>query len=108
MTGGAQSLEKGGVFEELWREAEIEARSVPARGQRRGRPPQPARRATPPLLRARRGSPLWSFFPTRRRLTSCSRDWSSDVCSSDLLRSRFPRAVEGNGFGARPTRTIAA
>src|SRR5687768_18172370 len=24
------------------------------------------------------------FFSSRRRYTSCSRDWSSDVCSSDL------------------------
>src|SRR5687768_3272900 len=27
------------------------------------------------------------FFSSRRRHTRCSRDWSSDVCSSDLLRS---------------------
>src|SRR5205809_797589 len=26
------------------------------------------------------------FFSSRRRHTSCSRDWSSDVCSSDLPR----------------------
>src|SRR5687768_18468780 len=26
------------------------------------------------------------FFSSRRRHTSCSRDWSSDVCSSDLDR----------------------
>src|SRR5205809_1946437 len=25
------------------------------------------------------------FFSSRRRHTRCSRDWSSDVCSSDLL-----------------------
>src|SRR5205809_6354817 len=25
------------------------------------------------------------FFSSRRRHTSCSRDWSSDVCSSDLI-----------------------
>src|SRR3989442_2485368 len=24
------------------------------------------------------------FFPSRRRHTRCGRDWSSDVCSSDL------------------------
>src|SRR2546429_6878555 len=31
-------------------------------------------------------SMLWSFFfSSRRRHTRCSRDWSSDVCSSDLL-----------------------
>src|SRR2546422_1365763 len=28
------------------------------------------------------------FFSSRRRHTRCSRDWSSDVCSSDLLRPR--------------------
>src|SRR2546429_5524107 len=30
------------------------------------------------------------FFSSRRRHTRCSRDWSSDVCSSDLL---FPLSV---------------
>src|SRR5690606_39685949 len=29
------------------------------------------------------------FFSSRRRHTRFSRDWSSDVCSSDLLASRF-------------------
>src|SRR2546429_3764025 len=34
----------------------------------------------------------WFFFSSRRRHTRCSRDWSSDVCSSDLRReSRTPR-----------------
>src|SRR2546429_4007285 len=28
------------------------------------------------------------FFSSRRRHTRCSRDWSSDVCSSDLLAHR--------------------
>src|SRR2546422_1922855 len=27
------------------------------------------------------------FFSSRRRHTRCSRDWSSDVCSSDLLQA---------------------
>src|SRR2546429_655584 len=27
------------------------------------------------------------FFSSRRRHTRCSRDWSSDVCSSDLLEA---------------------
>src|SRR2546422_8572934 len=26
------------------------------------------------------------FFSSRRRHTRCSRDWSSDVCSSDLMK----------------------
>src|SRR2546422_8885202 len=29
------------------------------------------------------------FFSSRRRHTRCSRDWSSDVCSSDLNRSNL-------------------
>src|SRR2546429_2847189 len=31
------------------------------------------------------------FFSSRRRHTRCSRDWSSDVCSSDLA---FPTVVD--------------
>src|SRR5205809_1636863 len=34
------------------------------------------------------------FFSSRRRHTRCSRDWSSDVCSSDLVYSMFNRWVE--------------
>src|SRR3989442_13517884 len=33
------------------------------------------------------------FFSSRRRHTRCGRDWSSDVCSSDLLCS-------SSGYGA--------
>src|SRR2546429_6753341 len=33
------------------------------------------------------------FFSSRRRHTRCSRDWSSDVCSSDLIRMA-PRFYE--------------
>src|SRR5256884_417517 len=34
------------------------------------------------------------FFSSRRRHTRCSRDWSSDVCSSDLiLRSEFASGI---------------
>src|SRR5690554_1313342 len=29
------------------------------------------------------------FFSSRRRHTRCGRDWSSDVCSSDLIFSSF-------------------
>src|SRR5687768_17743709 len=32
------------------------------------------------------------FFSSRRRHTRCSRDWSSDVCSSDLAQERAGRA----------------
>src|SRR3989442_4698688 len=32
------------------------------------------------------------FFSSRRRHTRCGRDWSSDVCSSDLFRFSLARA----------------
>src|SRR2546429_6493899 len=38
------------------------------------------------------------FFSSRRRHTRCSRDWSSDVCSSDL-RGLLAAAPEGNVQG---------
>src|SRR5216684_8163602 len=42
------------------------------------------------------------FFSSRRRHTRCSRDWSSDVCSSDLDELRRQRAEQmiqrGHGF----------
>src|SRR2546429_7910728 len=39
---------------------------------------------------------LFFFFSSRRRHTRCSRDWSSDVCSSDLWND--PDMLEiGNG-----------
>src|SRR2546429_3078979 len=34
------------------------------------------------------------FFSSRRRHTRCSRDWSSDVCSSDLLDHRHALAID--------------
>src|SRR2546429_5749559 len=38
---------------------------------------------------------LLFFFSSRRRHTRCSRDWSSDVCSSDLPPNR---RAEGLGY----------
>src|SRR5690606_16401493 len=35
------------------------------------------------------------FFSSRRRHTRFSRDWSSDVCSSDLLKSKEPLIILG-------------
>src|SRR5699024_11925649 len=35
------------------------------------------------------------FFSSRRRHTRSKRDWSSDVCSSDLLYSNFFRTSHG-------------
>src|SRR2546422_7157427 len=44
---------------------------------------------------------LFFFFSSRRRHTRCSRDWSSDVCSSDL-RSAGGTVRPGRASG-RPT-----
>src|SRR2546429_6728879 len=46
------------------------------------------------------------FFSSRRRHTRCSRDWSSDVCSSDLFEGGATRILillnrEENNFGGR-------
>src|SRR2546422_4220326 len=57
------------------------------------------------------------FFSSRRRHTRCSRDWSSDVCSSDLrvnqetlrttqqgqITERFTKAIEHVGDTGRLT-----
>src|SRR2546422_7544102 len=45
------------------------------------------------------------FFSSRRRHTRCSRDWSSDVCSSDLFGwRRFANRRELAGcLGLAPT-----
>src|SRR5436305_10877537 len=38
------------------------------------------------------------FFSSRRRHTRCGRDWSSDVCSSDLRQQRrHPLGAAGDG-----------
>src|SRR5687768_18220311 len=45
------------------------------------------------------------FFSSRRRHTRCSRDWSSDVCSSDLSEAQAPNAFEIVTMGpAQPAR----
>src|SRR6266498_3843271 len=48
------------------------------------------------------------FFSSRRRHTRCGRDWSSDVCSSDLAPSRRRRPLcrrrAGRGAGGQPGR----
>src|SRR3989449_9570884 len=36
---------------------------------------------------------IFFFFSSRRRHTRCSRDWSSDVCSSDLGRADLAAAA---------------
>src|SRR2546422_11658627 len=43
---------------------------------------------------------LFFFFSSRRRHTRCSRDWSSDVCSSDLLRPNGSRLSCGRNVAS--------
>src|SRR2546429_4607707 len=45
---------------------------------------------------------LFFFFSSRRRHTRCSRDWSSDVCSSDLLTMAGVLKVTANGTTTSP------
>src|SRR2546429_6691452 len=40
------------------------------------------------------------FFSSRRRHTRCSRDWSSDVCSSDLFLRGSLRAGKARAWHA--------
>src|SRR6266436_6151999 len=55
------------------------------------------------------------FFSSRRRHTRCSRDWSSDVCSSDLprpvivaARDAEADALRSEGFKTSNLREAAA
>src|SRR4249920_4106502 len=41
------------------------------------------------------------FFSSRRRHTRCGRDWSSDVCSSDLHPRRRDAAPPSTACGSR-------
>src|SRR6266542_1158865 len=42
------------------------------------------------------------FFSSRRRHTRCYRDWSSDVCSSDLGVSVYAHGAFGTPLGEIP------
>src|SRR5256885_8438003 len=42
------------------------------------------------------------FFASKRRHTRLQGDWSSDVCSSDLLVKRNPGETRGGGPGPVP------
>src|SRR2546422_6382725 len=44
------------------------------------------------------GRQFFFFFSSRRRHTRCSRDWSSDVCSSDLVLHHHGTRVERERF----------
>src|SRR5438445_13762516 len=47
------------------------------------------------------------FFSSRRRHTRYWRDWSSDVCSSDLHRGSCPPPGRGSRVGSRRPRSTA-
>src|SRR5690242_14996930 len=46
------------------------------------------------LAWSRRDDFVSFFFSSRRRHTILTCDWSSDVCSSDLLQTRYPARLE--------------
>src|SRR5256884_9734107 len=46
---------------------------------------------------------LLFFFSSRRRHTRCSRDWSSDVCSSDLLTAGMLAGSLGDRKSSMPS-----
>src|SRR5690606_40023539 len=48
------------------------------------------------------------FFSSRRRHTRFSRDWSSDVCSSDLERTDDAPATQQTDPGEQFTETVAS
>src|SRR2546429_1703187 len=47
------------------------------------------------------------FFSSRRRHTRCSRDWSSDVCSSDLFALRRSLDLKPDVFKSKDPHKIA-
>src|SRR5215813_9481300 len=50
----------------------------------------------------RKGYWVFFFFSSRRRHTRCGRDWSSDVCSSDLATEQAALQVRIRRVGAKP------
>src|SRR6266513_4536965 len=53
-------------------------------------------------MRARASSTVWFFFASRRLPTRSNRDWSSDVCSSDLVEGRAQFEGVGVYYDATP------
>src|SRR5439155_10886722 len=51
---------------------------------------------------------MFFFFSSRRRHTRWPRDWSSDVCSSDLVAGRDPRPTKLHRIAAPRERRRAA
>src|SRR5690242_21464528 len=58
----------------------------PGRPAARWSTPSSPHPASTPTTRGRIAPPTWFFFSSRRRHTRLTCDWSSDVCSSDLIR----------------------
>src|SRR5256886_4717842 len=59
-------------------------------------------------LRLRRNAQLvFFFFSSRRRHTRFDCDWSSDVCSSDLIPARPPPAAVDRAARSRPSSTAS-
>src|SRR6266498_5136158 len=50
---------------------------------------------------------MFFFFSRRRRHTRCGRDWSSDVCSSDLIEAVAGFRLERRRAGTEHPRTVA-
>src|SRR5436305_3208691 len=48
---------------------------------------------------------LCFFFSSRRRHTRCGRDWSSDVCSSDLPSAKTPVSTSSTAATTNPPST---
>src|SRR5438876_9716157 len=44
---------------------------------------------------------LFFFFSSRRRHTRWTGDWSSDVCSSDLMRREVPECIDVAADGTK-------
>src|SRR5690606_39683933 len=51
---------------------------------------------------------LFFFFSSRRRHTRFSRDWSSDVCSSDLIQHAGASITGGSRFRKPSFTTLSA
>src|SRR5256885_12360394 len=59
------------------------------------------------LVTCLRSNGMIFFFSSRRRHTRLQGDWSSDVCSSDLVRRDPGRGAGGGpGIGARRVRAV--
>src|SRR6266702_3785592 len=55
------------------------------------------------FLKERDDKKVFFFFSSRRRHTRWPRDWSSDVCSSDLWNAQSPKTQPSSGYVNLPT-----